>query len=131
MSLWTFSRRLLAFIGDGGVGFGDGLGFGGDAAGVGFGDGGGVGFGGGGGVEDFFGVSEDSVDGQGDFFFFFFVGDVFLGAGGLVIFFLVVEEASYQVMVTASVAVCRSVWILGIPVSLVALSMPTSEAGSR
>ena len=56
---------------------------------------------------------------------------LFLEAGGLVVFFLVVEEASSQVMVTASVAVCRSVWILGIPVSLVALSMPTSEAGSR
>ena len=122
-----FSRRLSAFFGDGGVGFGDGLGFGGDGAG--FGDGEGVGFGGGGGVEDFFGGSEDSVDGEGDFFFFV-VGAVFLEAGGLVVFFLVVEEASSQVMVTASVAVCRSVWILGIPVSLVALSMPTSEAGS-
>ena len=89
-----------------------------------------VGFGRGGGVEDFFGGSEDSVDGEGDFFFFV-VGAVFLEAGGLVVFFFVVEEASSQVMVTASVAVCRSVWILGIPVSLVAFSMPTREAGSR
>ena len=123
--LWTLSWRRLAFLGDGGVGFGDGFCFGGDGTGVGFGDGGGVGFGGGGGVEDFFGGSEDSVDGEGDFFFFV-VGAVFLEAGGLVVFFLVVEEASCQVMVTASVALCRSVWILGIPVSLVALSMPTS-----
>ena len=98
-------------------------------AGVGFGDGAGVGFGGGGAVEDFFGGSEDSVDGEGDYFFF--VGAVFLEAGGLVVFFLVVEEASSQVMVTACVAVCRSVLILGIPVSLVAFSVPTSEAGSR
>ena len=89
------------------------------------GDGGG--FGEGGGVEDF-GDSEGSVDGEGDFFFL--AGAVFLEAGGLAIF-LVVEEASSQVMVTASVADRRSVWILGIPVSLVALSIPTSEAGSR
>ena len=130
VSLWTLSWRRLAFLGDGGVGFGDGFCFGGDGTGVGFGDGGGVGFGGGGGVEDFFGGSEDSVDGEGDFFFFV-VGAVFLEAGGLVVFFFVVEEASSQVMVTASVAVCRSVWILGIPVSLVAFSIPTREAGSR
>ena len=123
VSLWTLSWRRLAFLGDGGVVFGDGFCFGGDGTGVGFGDGGGVGFGGGGGVELFFG-------GEGDFFFFV-VGAVFLEAGGLVVFFFVVEEASSQVMVTASVAVCRSVWILGIPVSLVAFSMPTREAGSR
>ena len=61
LSLWTFSWRWLAFLGDGGVGFGDGLGFGGDGAGVGFGDGGGVSFGDGGGVEELAG-SEDSVD---------------------------------------------------------------------
>ena len=106
VSLWTFSWRRLAFLGDGGVGFGDGLGFGGDGGGVGFGDGGGVGFGGGGGVEDFFGGSEDSVDGEGDFFFF--VSAVFLEAGGLIIF-LVVEVAKFQVIVTASVVDCRSV----------------------
>ena len=129
MSLWTFSWRRLAFLGDGCGGFGDGLGFDGDGTGVGFGDGGGVGFGGGGWVEDFFGGAEDSVDGEGDFFFV--VGAVFLEAGGLIVFFFVVEEASSQVMVTASVAVCRSVGVLGIPVSLVAFSMPTREAGSR
>ena len=52
-------------------------------------------------MEDF-GDSEDSVDGEGNFFF---AGAVFLEAGGLVVFFLVVEEASSQVMVTASIAV--------------------------
>ena len=96
----------IAFFGDGGVGFGDGLGFGGDGAGVGFGDGGGVGFGGGGGVEDFGGF-EDSVAGEGDFFFVF-AGAVFLEAGVLV-FFAVVEVAKSQVIVTARVVDCRSV----------------------